>query len=53
MRALLSIANEFSGPNVHRVVLVPPYTSEGYVGDQSVVIPDWNRILPLVNQSFP
>jgi LCP family protein required for cell wall assembly len=52
MRALLTIANEFSGPNVHRVVLVPPYTSEGFAGDQSVVFPDWNRILPLVHQSF-
>jgi LCP family protein required for cell wall assembly len=53
MRALLSIANEFSGPNVHRVVLVPPYTSEGFVGDQSVVLADWGQILPLVHQSFP
>jgi LCP family protein required for cell wall assembly len=52
MRALMTIANEFSGPNVHRVVLVPPYTSEGFAGDQSVVFPDWNSILPLVHQSF-
>ena len=53
MRSLLTIANEFSGPNVHRVVLVPPLTSEGYVGPQSVVFPDWGQILPLVHQSFP
>jgi LCP family protein required for cell wall assembly len=53
LRSLLSIANEFNGPNVHRVVLVPPYTSEGFAGDQSVVFPDWSRILPLVHQSFP
>ena len=52
LRALLSIANEFNGPNVHRVVLVPPYTSEGFVGDQDAVIPDWSQILPLVHQSF-
>lgn len=52
LRALLSIANEFSGPNVRRVVLVPPYTSEAFVGDQDAVIPDWSRILPLVHQSF-
>src|SRR5213593_3686019 len=52
MRAMLSIANDFSGPNVHRVVLVPPFTSEGFAGDQSVVFPDWNRILPLVHQTF-
>ena len=53
MRALMSIANDFSGPNVHRVVLVPPYTSEGFASGQSVVFPDWGRILPLVHQSFP
>jgi len=52
LRALLSIANEFNGPNVHRVVLVPPYTSEGVIGDQDVVIPDWSQILPLVQKSF-
>jgi LCP family protein required for cell wall assembly len=53
LRALLSIANEFSGPNIHRVVLVPPYTSEGITDGQDVVFPDWSRILPLVHQSFP
>jgi LCP family protein required for cell wall assembly len=53
LRALMSIANEFNGPNVHRVVLVPPYTSEGVIGDQDVVIADWSQILPLVQQSFP
>jgi LCP family protein required for cell wall assembly len=53
LRSLMSIAGEFSGPNVHRVVLVPPYTSEGFVGDQSVVLADWGQILPLVRQTFP
>lgn len=53
LRALLSIANDFNGPNVHRIVLVPPYTSEGWVGPQSVVFPDWSQILPLVQQNFP
>ena len=53
LRALVSIANDFNGPNVHRVLLVPPYTSEGFAGGQSVVFPDWGRILPLVHQSFP
>ncbi len=52
LRALLSIANDFNGPNVHRIVLVPPYTSEGWVGPQSVVVPDWSQILPVVQQSF-
>ncbi|TMF40876.1 MAG: LytR family transcriptional regulator, partial [Chloroflexi bacterium] len=53
LRALMSIANDFNGPNVHRVLLVPPYTSEGFAGGQSVVFPDWGHILPLVHQSFP
>jgi len=53
MRALLSIANDFNGPNVHRVLLVPPYTSEGWAAAQSVVFPDWGQILPLVHQNFP
>ena len=53
LRALLSIANDFSGPNVHRVVLVPPYTSEGFSAGQSVVFPDWSQIRPLIQQSFP
>ena len=53
MRSLMTIANHFDGPNVHRVVLVPPYTSEGFVQDQSVVFPDWAQILPLVHQTFP
>src|SRR5690348_12771442 len=45
IRAMLSIANEFSGPGIHRVVLVPPYTSEGWADGQSVVFPDWAQIL--------
>jgi len=53
LRAMVSIANDFDGPNIHRVVLVPPYTSEGFAGDQSVVFPDWTRIRPLIRQSFP
>jgi polyisoprenyl-teichoic acid--peptidoglycan teichoic acid transferase len=53
LRSMASIANDFDGPNIHRVVLVPPYTSEGFAGDQSVVFPDWTRIRPLVRQSFP
>ena len=51
-RALISIANDFSGPNVHRIVLVPPYTSDGWVAGQSVLLPDWNQIRPLVHKSF-
>jgi LCP family protein required for cell wall assembly len=53
LRSLFSIANDFNGPNIHRIVLVPPYTSEGWAAGQSVVFPDWNQIRPVVQQSFP
>jgi anionic cell wall polymer biosynthesis LytR-Cps2A-Psr (LCP) family protein len=53
IRQLMSMAGDFDGSGVHRVVLVPPYTSEGFIAGQSVVIPDWSSILPLVHQSFP
>jgi LCP family protein required for cell wall assembly len=53
LRALLGIADNFSSQNVHRIVLVPPYTSEGWAAGNSVVFPDWNQILPVVQKSFP
>lgn len=53
LRALFSIANDFNGANVHRVVLVPPYTGVGRVAGQSVVLPEWSQILPLVHKTFP
>lgn len=53
LRALLSISGNFEGTNIHQVVLLPPYTSEGYAAGQDVVFPDWSTILPLVHQSFP
>jgi len=53
MRQLFSMAGDFNGPNVHRVILLPPYTSEGLAGGQDVMFPNWGQILPLVHQSFP
>jgi LCP family protein required for cell wall assembly len=53
MRQVMAMANDFDGSGIHRIVLLPPYTSEGFVGGQSVVMPDWSAILPLVHQSFP
>jgi LCP family protein required for cell wall assembly len=53
LRALLAIANDFDGTHIHRVVLVPPYTTEGYAAGQDVLFPDWGQILPLVHQTFP
>lgn len=53
MRLLFSMASNFSGSNVHRVLLLPPFTSEGFAGGQDVVYPNWGEILPLVHQTFP
>jgi LCP family protein required for cell wall assembly len=53
IRQLMSLAGEFDGSGIRRVVLVPPYTSDGWIGGQAVVLPDWGTILPLVHQSFP
>ncbi len=52
VRQLVPLANQIGGPNIHQVVLLPPYTSSGSIEGQDVIIPDWNRILPLVRQSF-
>ncbi len=52
VRALLPLANQIGGPNVHQVVLLPPYTSSAVIDGQDVIVPDWNQILPLVRQSF-
>jgi LCP family protein required for cell wall assembly len=53
LRSLLGIAAGFDTSNVKQIVLLPPYTSGGTVGGQSVVIPHWNLILPLVRANFP
>ncbi|HEX6547419.1 MAG TPA: LCP family protein [Candidatus Dormibacteraeota bacterium] len=53
IRQLLPLVNQIGGPNVKQIVLLPPYTAEGMIGDQSVVLPNWDQILPLVRQTFP
>ena len=53
IRQLLAVANDFDRGAIRRVVLVPPYTSEGMISGQDVVIPDWSQILPLAHQYFP
>jgi len=53
LRALIAVANDVSSSNTQRIVLVPPYTSEGWAAGQSVVYPNWSQILPVVHQSFP
>src|SRR3981081_4573921 len=39
IRQLMSIGNDFDRASIHRVVLVPPYTSESVIAGQDVVIP--------------
>src|ERR1700737_3801634 len=34
LRALLAISNYFDGSNIHRLVLLPPYTTDGYAAGQ-------------------
>lgn len=53
IQQLFSVLEQHDGSNVRRVVLVPPYTSEGWAYGQSVVFPNWGAILPVVQQSFP
>jgi LCP family protein required for cell wall assembly len=53
MRELFSVLDQYDASGVHRVLLDPPYTSEGFADGQSVVFPNWGLILPLVHQSFP
>jgi LCP family protein required for cell wall assembly len=53
MRQLVGLAGQFGGPNIDRVVLVPPYTSETQIAGQDVILPSWGLIFPLVHRSFP
>src|SRR2546423_2008197 len=52
-RQLYSVLDQFDSTHVKRILLGPPYTSEGWAGDQSVVFPNWGQILPIVSQYFP
>ena len=52
-RQLYSVLDQFDSAHIKRIILGPPYTSEGWAGDQSVVFPNWGQILPLVGQYFP
>jgi anionic cell wall polymer biosynthesis LytR-Cps2A-Psr (LCP) family protein len=53
LRSLMGIAGGFDASNVKQIVLLPPYTSGGTIGGQSVVLPHWGLILPLVRANFP
>jgi anionic cell wall polymer biosynthesis LytR-Cps2A-Psr (LCP) family protein len=53
MQELFSVLGQYNSSSVKRIVLVPPYTSEGWAYGQSVVFPNWGAILPVVRQNFP
>ena len=57
MRSLLSVASAFDLANIKQIVLyVPTYTSYDHgpaYGGQSVIVPHWNQILPVVKANFP
>jgi LCP family protein required for cell wall assembly len=50
---LLPIAGNVSLSDVQQVVLLPPYTEPQVIGNQDVLVPDWDLILPLVHKYFP
>jgi LCP family protein required for cell wall assembly len=52
-RSLFSVLDQFDSTHIKRIILGPPYTAEGWAGDQSVVFPNWAQIQPVVTQYFP
>ena len=48
--SLLSLGKAFDGAHVKQLVLLPPYTSNGQVGDQDVLLPNWTEIRPRSRQ---
>ena len=53
VRQLLPIAGQVRPDSIHQIVLLSPYTSLDTIDEQSVVVPHWNLILPLVRKYFP
>jgi len=54
VRQLLPLAGSLDNPDaIHQIVLLSPYTELGTIDSQSVVVPNWNLILPLTHQYFP
>jgi hypothetical protein len=54
IQQLLPLAAGLQNPDsVRQIVLLAPYTTISTVDNQSVVLPHWNLILPLVRQYFP
>lgn len=54
VRQLLPLAGSLDNPGaIRQIVLLSPYTEIGNVDSQSVVLPHWDLILPMVRQYFP
>jgi LCP family protein required for cell wall assembly len=53
VRELLPLAGSLDPQAIRQIVLLSPYTEIGNIDAQSVVLPHWDQILPLVRQSFP
>ena len=51
--SLLPLASNIQLQNVKQVILLPPYTSSATVGDQDVLMPNWDLILPEAHRYFP
>jgi len=53
VRELLPLAGQIKPESIRQIVMLSPYTSLGTIDQQSVVLGNWNLILPLVRQYFP
>ena len=53
VRELLPLAAQVHPEDIKQIVLLAPYTSIGDIDNQSVVLPHWQLIRPLVEQYFP
>jgi LCP family protein required for cell wall assembly len=50
---LMNFARGLNPNSIHRVILGPPYSSDGFTADgQSVVYPDCGKIVPVIGQMF-
>ncbi|MBV8087381.1 MAG: LCP family protein, partial [Chloroflexi bacterium] len=50
---LLPVAGSVPLAAITQVVLLPPYTSDAYVGSQDALVPNWPLIRPEVARYFP
>jgi len=53
IRDLLPLAGGLQADSVHQVVLFGDYTIPDVIDGQDILLPNWNKILPVVSQYFP